>query len=80
MDDKRFDALTRSLAEGTSRRKVLKGLLGGLVGGAAVKLALIRPGAGSAEAARPASSAATSRRVLRAVLFGGFGRRQPLPC
>jgi LPXTG-motif cell wall-anchored protein len=36
MDDKRFDALARSLAAGASRRLVLKGLLGGLVGGVAL--------------------------------------------
>lgn len=35
MDDRRFDALTRSLAAGASRRRVLKGLFGGLIGGAA---------------------------------------------
>ena len=36
MDDRRFDAWTRSLASGLSRRKVLKGLIGGAVlGGAA---------------------------------------------
>jgi hypothetical protein len=36
MDDRRFDALTRSMATGLSRRKVLKGLFGGAVlGGAA---------------------------------------------
>ena len=36
MDDRRFDALTRSLASGISRRKVLKWLFGGAVlGGAA---------------------------------------------
>ncbi len=35
MDDRRFDALTRSLAAGASRRNVLKGLLGGLAGAAA---------------------------------------------
>src|SRR5215203_4043615 len=35
MDDRRFDALTRSLAAGASRRLVLKGLLGGLVSTAA---------------------------------------------
>src|SRR5680860_540254 len=38
MEDKRFDALTRSLAQGTSRRRMLKGLFGGLVGGAAVSV------------------------------------------
>lgn len=36
MDDRRFDAFTRSLATGLSRRRVLKGLFGGAVlGGAA---------------------------------------------
>src|SRR5215204_5548435 len=34
MDDRRFDALVRSLAEGKSRRSVLKGLFG--LGGAAL--------------------------------------------
>jgi hypothetical protein len=34
MDDRRFDALVRSLASGASRRAVLKGMLG--LGGAAV--------------------------------------------
>ncbi len=36
MDDRRFDALARSLAAGASRRRVLKGLFGGLVGGVAL--------------------------------------------
>jgi LPXTG-motif cell wall-anchored protein len=45
MDDRRFDAWTRSLAAGTSRRNVLKGLFGGLVGGAAVATRLDRAGA-----------------------------------
>ena len=34
MDDRRFDALVKSVAAGTSRRAVLKGLLG--LGGVAV--------------------------------------------
>lgn len=33
MDEKRFDALVRARAEGASRRSVLKGLFGGIVGG-----------------------------------------------
>ena len=33
MDDQRFDQLTRSLAAGTTRRRVIKGLGGGLVAG-----------------------------------------------
>jgi len=33
MDDQRFDALARSLATGTSRRLILKGLIGGALGG-----------------------------------------------
>ena len=36
MDDRRFDALARSLAAGASRRLVLKGLFGGIIGGAAL--------------------------------------------
>ncbi|MEZ4529945.1 MAG: LPXTG cell wall anchor domain-containing protein [Thermomicrobiales bacterium] len=36
MDDRRFDLLARSLAAGASRRLVLKGLLGGLIGGVAL--------------------------------------------
>jgi len=36
MDDQRFDALTRALARGSSRRTALKGLFGGLIGGAAL--------------------------------------------
>ncbi|HET9659156.1 MAG TPA: hypothetical protein VFP05_02425 [Thermomicrobiales bacterium] len=41
MDDRRFDALVRSLASGQSRRTVLKGLLGlgGLAAGAGVQVA-----------------------------------------
>jgi hypothetical protein len=46
MDDRRFDALTRSLASGGSRRQVLKGLCG--LGGGALAGASLR----SADAAR----------------------------
>jgi hypothetical protein len=41
MDDRRFDALARSLATGQSRRQVLKGVLG--LGGAAVVTAAALP-------------------------------------
>jgi hypothetical protein len=41
MDDRRFDALARSLATGQSRRQVLKGLLG--FGGAAIATAAALP-------------------------------------
>lgn len=48
MDDRRFDSLVRSLAAGTSRRRMLKGMLG--LGGAAIVGA---PGASDhADAAR----------------------------
>ena len=36
MDKKKFDELTRTLAAGQSRRSVIKGLFGGVVGGIAV--------------------------------------------
>jgi hypothetical protein len=41
MDDRRFDALVRSLAAGRSRRQVLRGMLG--LGGAAVASAAALP-------------------------------------
>ena len=47
MDSQKFDAITRSLATGSNRRRVLKGLAGGVAG--ALGLALGRRGA---EAAR----------------------------
>ncbi len=49
MDDRRFDALTRALAQGSSRRTALKGLIGGLVGGIAVTTGTGRAGAGVVE-------------------------------
>lgn len=45
MDDRRFDALTRALAGGTSRRTAIKGLFGGAVGGIAVATRLGKVGA-----------------------------------
>ena len=45
MDDKKFDALTRSLAGGASRRGVLKGLFGGMAGSAAAAAGLRRASA-----------------------------------
>ncbi len=42
MDGSRFDALTRTLATGTSRRKVLQGLLGGAGAGALSLIGLRR--------------------------------------
>ncbi len=45
MDGNRFDALTRSLSNETSRRRVLKGLLGGAAGGALSLAGLRRAGA-----------------------------------
>ncbi|CAA9551503.1 MAG: conserved hypothetical protein with Kelch motif [uncultured Thermomicrobiales bacterium] len=50
MDGQRFDDLTRALAAGTSRRRVLKGLLGGIGGGA---LALAGATKGDAARLRP---------------------------
>ena len=50
MDGHRFDDLTRALAAGTSRRRVLKGLLGGAAGAALGSLGL---GRGAAAAPRP---------------------------
>jgi hypothetical protein len=47
MDHQRFDAITRAMAGGTSRRRVLKGLAGGALGGL---VALV--GMGDAEARR----------------------------
>lgn len=38
MDDRRFDAFTKHLAETPSRRRVLKGLAGGIAGGLLVRL------------------------------------------
>jgi hypothetical protein len=38
MDKHRFDDLTRALATGTSRRTVLRGMLGGVAAGAGVTL------------------------------------------
>src|SRR5690349_16147359 len=49
MDDRRFDALTRALARGSSRRAALKGLFGGLVGGAALATRLDGAGAQGCE-------------------------------
>ena len=46
MDDRRFDALTRALAHGSSRRTALKGLFGGVIGGVALTTRLDRAGAG----------------------------------
>src|SRR5690349_7713647 len=46
MDDQRFDALTRALARGSSRRTALKGLFGGLVGGVAIATRLDQASAG----------------------------------
>jgi hypothetical protein len=45
MDDRQFDALTRALARGSSRRTALKGLLGALVGGVALTTRLDKAGA-----------------------------------
>ena len=45
MDDKKFDALTRSLAGGASRQGVLKGLFGGMAGSAAAAAGLRRASA-----------------------------------
>jgi LPXTG-motif cell wall-anchored protein len=47
MDDRRFDALTRAFARGTSRRTAIKGLFGGVVGGVAVATRLNPAGAQS---------------------------------
>ena len=48
MDDRRFDSLTRALAQGTSRRTLIKGLLG--LGGIAAAGVVVR-NEGPAEAA-----------------------------
>ena len=45
MDGARFDDLIRSLSNGTSRRRVLQGLLGGAAGGALSLVGLRRAGA-----------------------------------
>ena len=45
MDGHRFDDLTRALASGSSRRRVLKGLVGGAAGGALSLVGLRRAGA-----------------------------------
>jgi hypothetical protein len=55
MDDRRFDSIARSLAEGHSRREVLKGLLG-LGGVAAAGIAIA---SGDVEAARRGFSGPT---------------------
>ncbi len=46
MDGQRFDEMTRALATGTSRRRVLKGLTGGVLGTLAGALGVSRVGAG----------------------------------
>src|SRR5690554_3593219 len=51
MDGQRFDALTRSLAAGMPRRRVLKGLLGGTLGGLLTARHLDRVSAGTVMAA-----------------------------
>ena len=45
MDDRRFDALTRTFASGASRRNLLKGMVGAIFGGAAVATRLDSAGA-----------------------------------
>ncbi len=45
MDDQRFDALTRALARGSSRRTALKGLFLGVVGGVSLTMRQDRAGA-----------------------------------
>ncbi len=45
MDDRSFDALTRALARGSSRRTALKALFGGVVGGVALTTRLDHAGA-----------------------------------
>jgi len=51
MDDRRFDSLTRSLASGSSRRQVLKGLLG--LGGAAAAAGSLASEADAARRPKP---------------------------
>ena len=58
MDDRRFDSFAKALAEGKSRRTVLKGLLG--LGGAALAGSVILDG--DSEAARRPSNGGRSRR------------------
>ena len=50
MDHQRFDAITRAMAGGTSRRRVLKGLAGGALGGL---VSLIGIGGAEARRCRP---------------------------
>ena len=45
MDGQRFDNLTKALASGASRRRVLKGLVGGIAGGLAAAFGRHRVGA-----------------------------------
>ena len=47
MDAQRFDAMTRALSSGTSRRRVLRGLAAGAAGAVAGAVGLRRAGAGA---------------------------------
>ena len=62
MSGRRFDRMSKAMAEGTSRRQVLKRLLGGAAGGG---LALLGAGGRDALAKRPDQSCCPPPNQLR---------------